>query len=69
MKPTISFNRNEESLDAKARWFQSLTLEERMEYFSDFMDFILEANPDLANRANAQQVSDGILVLNRPGTE
>ena len=28
---SISHNRKEESIEAKARWFQSLTLEERME--------------------------------------
>jgi len=38
MKVGISHNFKEETLDAKAEWFQSLSLEKRMELFSSYIE-------------------------------
>ncbi len=39
-----------DTLEAKARWFQSLSLEERMEYLCAVTDLVLENQPRLAER-------------------
>ena len=54
MNPTISHNRQEETLAAKARWFQSLPLSERMELLCIFTDLILENNPHIVEQRDAQ---------------
>ena len=45
MSPRISYDRRDESLEAKARWFQSLTVQERLEIFSELTEVVLAANP------------------------
>jgi hypothetical protein len=65
MKPhgTISHDRGEETMEAKARWFQSLTLAERMDMLCAFTDLALSANPTLQERKHAQPVAGRIQVL------
>ncbi len=46
----ISHDRSDESPEAKARWFQSLTLAERMDVFCEMTDMALSLRPDLADR-------------------
>ena len=46
----ISHDRSDESLEAKARWFGSLTLAERMDIFCEMTDLALSLRPDLAER-------------------
>ena len=46
-KGTVSHNRDEETMEAKARWFQSLTLAERMDMLCAFTDLALSVNPTL----------------------
>lgn len=59
----ISHDRSEEDLEAKARWFQSLTLEERMDLLCEYTDLILENNPEVAEIDRAQPTSGRIRVL------
>ena len=66
MKLYISHDRAEETPESKARWFQSLTLEERMEYLCTMTDLVFENNPGMIRRKNAQQASEGVLVLTKP---
>ena len=40
----------DEGLEAKVRWFQSLSLEERMDVFVSFTNLILENNPDIVKQ-------------------
>ena len=61
--PSISHDRSEESLEAKARWFQSLSLEERMDLLCEFTDLMLALNPDIARQKDAQPVEGRVLVL------
>ena len=63
MIPTISHDRQEESIEAKARWFQSLTLAERMELLCAFTDMILGINPRIAEKRDAKPVAGRVLVL------
>ena len=37
-------------MEAKARWFQSLSMAERMEVFCSFTDLALSVNPHLKDR-------------------
>jgi hypothetical protein len=56
MDKAISHDRKEESAEAKARWFRSLSLSERMEMLCSFTDLALTADPSLQERKHAQPV-------------
>lgn len=65
-KTAISHKFSEESQEAKARWFQSLTLQERMDLLCEFTDMILGVNPHIVDRKrDAKPVAGRILVLSR----
>ena len=64
--PSLSHDRNDETLEAKARWFQSLSLAERMELLCAFTDLALSANPALADVKNAQQAQGRVRILATP---
>jgi hypothetical protein len=53
---SVSYGREEESLQAKSRWFKSLTLEERMEFLCSFTDLVLEQNPKISDKKDAQPI-------------
>src|SRR6185312_8980988 len=59
----ITHGRGEETPEAKARWFQSLTLEERMELLCEFTNLILENNPAVADQGHARQASGRLPIL------
>jgi hypothetical protein len=59
----VSHDRREETPEAKARWFRSLTLAERMDIFCSVTDLALTANPRLADKRHAQSTSGRIRVL------
>ena len=63
---SISHDWQEETLEAKARWFQSLTPPERLDMFFSMMDMILEINPAVAESKDAQPVPGRVLVLELP---
>ena len=65
METFISHNRQDESVEAKARWFQSLSLQERMDLLCSFTDLILEINPKIADQKHAQPVKGRVLVLSK----
>jgi hypothetical protein len=60
---SISHSRSEETMEAKARWFQSLALSDRMDLLCAFTDLALSANPTLQERKHAQPVAGRIQVL------
>jgi hypothetical protein len=62
----VSHDRQEETLEAKARWFQSLTLSERMDYLCWMTDLALENNASLMESKNAEPVEGRIRVLTLP---
>lgn len=63
MKRTISHDRQDETIEAKVRWFRSLSLSERMEMLCSFTDLALTLNPELLEHKHAQQVKGRIQVL------
>jgi hypothetical protein len=65
MDYAISHDRGEESVEAKARWFQSLTLSERMEMLCIFTDLALTVNPSLQERKDAQPIAGRIQVISK----
>ncbi|MCP4397675.1 MAG: hypothetical protein GY801_10300 [bacterium] len=65
MKYTVSHNWSEESLEAKARWFQSLSMSERMEHLCAFTEMIVSINPAIVEQRHAQSLTGRIQVLSR----
>ena len=65
MDKAILHDRQEESIESKARWFQSLSLSERMELLCWFTDLALTVNPSLQERKNAQPVAGRIQVISK----
>ncbi len=70
MKVSVSHDRAEESLQAKARWFQSLSLKERMAYLVMMTDFILQNNPHIIaakdRQDHAKYAKRRVRVVERP---
>jgi len=69
MYPRVSHDRKDESLEAKARWFQSLSPADRMEVFCSFTDLALTLNPSLARKGidrDAQQTEGRVRVIRLP---
>jgi hypothetical protein len=65
MNPGVAYGREQETPEAKARWFQSLSLEDRMELLCAFTDLVLAANPWLAERRHAEPTWGRVQVLSR----
>jgi hypothetical protein len=65
MKTLISHDRREETPEAKARWFKSISLEERMEMLCAFTDLILTVNPKIVETRDAQQTKRRVRVLSK----
>ena len=65
MLKTISHNRSDESVEAKARWFQSLSLVERMDMLCFFTDLILDNNPKIVEKKDAQPTWGSFRVLSQ----
>ena len=63
MNEFVSHSFADESIDAKARWFKSLSIEERMNIFVAFTRLILENNPEIAKKKHDRPASDRIRVL------
>ncbi len=66
MNITISHDFREESIEAKARWFQSLSVEERMEMLCAFTELILSNNPDIVDKKDAPSAPGRVRVLEQP---
>ena len=65
MKTLISHDRREETPEAKARWFKSISLEERMEMLCAFTDLILTVNPRIVETRDAQQTKRRVRILSK----
>lgn len=65
MIETISHDIAEETPEAKARWFQSLSLSERMDLLCLFTDLVLESNPLIAERKDAKPIAGRVRVLSK----
>lgn len=65
MKGTISHDFQDETPEAKARWFQSLDLQQRMQLLCSFYELAISANPGLAERRHAQSTQTRIRILRK----
>ena len=65
MDMTISYDRKEESPEAKARWFGSLPTSERMEILCAFTDLALTVNPSLQEDKHAQPIAGRVQVFSK----
>ncbi|MGC9314603.1 MAG: hypothetical protein ACP5G4_03115 [bacterium] len=65
MNVKISHNREDESPLAKARWFQSLSLAERMDMLCWFTDLMLEVNPKLKGAKDVKPVKGRIQIISK----
>ncbi len=59
-----AFSREAETLEAKAHWFRSLTVEERMDMLCEFTDLIFEPQP--AHCGAKRLCSTGFGACSRP---
>lgn len=60
---SITHDREEETMEAKARWFRSLTLSDRMDMLCFFTDLALSVNPALQERKHAQPIAGRVQVI------
>lgn len=65
MIETVSHDFQEETPEAKARWFQSLSLAERIEMLCMFTDLVLENNPSIVDGKDDQPVTGRVRVLRK----
>ena len=65
MDGSVSHDRADETIEAKARWFQSLSLSERMDLFCSITDLAVDLNPDLLEKKDAQPPEGHIQILSR----
>jgi hypothetical protein len=65
MRESISHSFADESIEAKAKWFRSLSIEDRMKMFVAFTNLILENNPEIAKKKHVRPASDRIRVLSK----
>ena len=63
MIPTVQHDRNTESIEAKARWFQSLSLAERMDIFCEFTELALSVHPELKDKKYVKPIAGRIQIL------
>ena len=56
----------QETPEAKARWFQALSMEDRMELLCEFTNLVLTINPGLAEKKHARPAQRGVRVLRLP---
>jgi len=63
MTKTIEHDRSQESMEAKTRWFRSLSVDERMDVFCSFTDLALSVNPKLKDRNHAEPIAGRVQVL------
>jgi hypothetical protein len=65
MNKSVSHSREEEAIEAKTRWFRSLSLAERMELLCFFTDLALEENPRLPDLKDAEQTNRRIRIVSK----
>ena len=65
MKKEVSHLFEDETMESKARWFQSLPIPERMVILCAFTDMILENNPEIVEKRDVKSLTGSIHVLER----
>jgi hypothetical protein len=65
MDHIISHSIQDETPEAKARWFQSLSIQERMEILCTYTNLILAVNPRIVEKKDARPITDSIRILTK----
>ncbi len=65
MDKKILHTREDEAIEAKTRWFRSLSLSERMEILCTFTDLALSINPGIAEIREAKQAKKGVVLTKK----
>lgn len=65
MDKSVSYSFKEETPEAKALWFQSLTLLERMDLLCSYTDLILENNPRIVEKKGVKSITKRVQVLEK----
>ena len=60
---SVSHERQEETPEAKARWFRSLPMEDRMQILCDLTDLALSINPSLQEKRHAESAPGRVQVI------
>jgi hypothetical protein len=60
---SVSHDPREETPEAKARWFRSLTMAERMQMLCDLTDLALSVDPHLPEKNRAQSAPGRIRII------
>ena len=63
MNHSVSYDFKDESFEAKARWFQSLSIDERMPIFCELIDLLFENNPDLVRAKDIRPIPGVVRVF------
>ncbi len=61
----ISHDLADENFEEKVKWFQSLTVEERLDVFFEYVDLIMEINPNIVKERYAEQFERTVHVLEK----
>lgn len=56
MKKEVSHSLEDETIEAKTRWFKSLSISERMDMLCFFTDMILDNNPKIIKKRDENAV-------------
>ena len=60
---SVTHDRREETIEAKTRWFRSLSMADRMDMLCSLTDLVLSVNPGLQERKHAESVAGRIQIL------
>jgi len=63
MNATVTHDRTEETIEAKTRWFRSLSLVERMDMLCAFTELLLMTDPKIVEQKNAEPIKGRVRVL------
>ena len=65
MKKKVTYDFNEESIEAKVRWFRNLTMKERIQNLCDFTELALSINPKVGEKKIDKSFTGRIQILSR----
>ena len=63
MRNQIVHDIQEESIEAKARWFQNLSMDERMQNLCDFTELAMALNPKIGDQRIVKSFTGRIQIL------
>jgi hypothetical protein len=66
MEPAVSHKWSDKSFRAKAEWFQSLSMLERIAVFTEMTDLIIGLNPAILDQRDAKSIPGRVRVLELP---